>query len=159
LSLLVGYGFGFFQGALIIRQPIRRWVVSKPFPNRILRRLGVPGFLQEDPVWYFVLRQRSPDTMVFLEVEMKNGAGIYTGTLKSYGILDDSVKSKDFYLEDVYFKENRSGSFVGLRCDGVLVNFEDVLSVQVVKVEPQDALAQQEKETTNKAQTKGDGGF
>lgn len=119
----------------------------------------MPGFLQEDPVWYFVLRQRSPDTMVFLEVEMKNGAGIYTGTLKSYGILDDSVKSKDFYLEDVYFKENRSGSFVGLRCDGVLVNFEDVLSVQVVKVEPQDALAQQEKETTNKAQTKGDGGF
>jgi hypothetical protein len=98
LSLVVGYGSGLLQGVLIIKQPIRRWIVRKPFPNRLLRRLGVPGFLQEDPVWYFVLRQKGPDTMVFLEVEMKNGAGIYTGALKSYGVLDDSVKSKDFYL-------------------------------------------------------------
>jgi hypothetical protein len=146
LSLAVGYAFGFVQGVLIIRQPIRSWIVRKPFPNRVLKRLGVPGFLQEDPVWYFVLKQISPDTMVFLEVEMKNGAGIYTGTLKSYAILDDSVKSKDFYLEDVHFKENRSSSFVRLSCDGLLVNFEDALSVQVVKLEPQDALARQANE-------------
>src|ERR1700730_2265054 len=126
LSLVAGYGFGFCQGVLIIKQPIRRWIVRKPFPNRVLKSLGVPGFLQEDPVWYFVLRQKSPDTMVFLEVEMKDGAGIYTGALKSYGILDDSVKSKDFYLEDVAFKENRSSAFVQLTCDGVLMNFEDV---------------------------------
>ncbi len=137
LSLTIGYGFGFFQGVLIIKQPIRNWLVRKPFPNRMLKKLGVPGFLQEYPVWYFVLKQESATTMVFLEVEMKDRTGIYTGTLISYGILDDCEKSKDFFLEDVYFKQNRSDSFVPLRCDGVLLNFEDVASIQVVKVQPE----------------------
>jgi hypothetical protein len=155
LTMVFGYGFGFFQGVLVIRQPVRRWIVRN-VSESVLKRLGVPGFLQEDPVWYFVLKQRTPDTMVFLEVEMKNGAGIYTGTLKSYGVLDDSIKSKDFYLEDVHFKESRSGAFARLSCDGVLVNFDDVLTIQVVKVEPQEAIEQQEKETTNQARPKWD---
>src|SRR5271168_1465399 len=98
----------------------------------VLRRLGVPGFLREEPVWYSVLKRESAETQVFLEVEMKDGAGFYTGRLRSYGILDDSVKSKDFYLEDVYFKETRPGVFARLQCGGVLLNFEDVASIQVV---------------------------
>jgi hypothetical protein len=89
LSLAVGYCFGFVQGWLIIKQPIRRWIARMPLPKRMLKRVGIPGFLQEDPVWYFVLKQKSAATMVFLEVEMKNGAGTYTGRLTSYGILDD----------------------------------------------------------------------
>lgn len=143
LSLVVGYCFGFVQGWSIIKQPIRSWIVREQFPSRILRKLGIPGFLQEDPVWYFVLKQKSPFTMVFLKVEMKNGAGIYTGRLRSYGILDDSMKSKDFYLEDVHFKQNRSDSFSPLDCDGLLVNFEDVACIQVRKGEPEDFLAQE----------------
>lgn len=145
-SLVVGYVIGFAQGIFVLKQPIRNWLVRNRFSKRILLRLGVPGFLQDDPVWYFVLKQRSPDTMVFLEVEMKDDAGLYAGTLRSYGILDDSVKSKDFYLEDVYFKESRSGIFVKLECDGMLLNFEDALTVRVVKVEARDALEQQARE-------------
>ncbi len=129
-SLLLGYCFGFFQGVLIIKQPI-----GERFSKVILKKLGVPGFLREEPVWYFVLKRQSAATMVFLEVEMKDQAGIYTGRLQAYGILDDSAKSKDFYLVDVHYKENRLGSFVPLRCDGVLLNFEDVTSIQVVKME------------------------
>jgi hypothetical protein len=151
LSLAAGYGFGFVQGVFVLKQPIRSWLVRRPFPKRMLLKLGVPGFLQDDPVWYFVLKQKSPETMVFLEVEMKNAAGIYAGTLKSYGILDDSVKSKDFYLEDVHFKENRAGAFVRLDCDGVLVNFEDAVTIQVVKVEPEEALAQEAKEASKES--------
>src|SRR5580692_2101111 len=101
-SLVTGYCFGFIQGLLIIRQPIRNWVVGRRLPVRVLRRFGLTGFLQEEPVWYFALKQRTPETMVFLEIEMKNDVGTYTGKLKSYGILDDSVKSKDLYIEDVY---------------------------------------------------------
>ncbi len=70
---------------------------------------------------------------MFLEVEMKNNAGFYTGELKSYGILDDSEKSKDFYLESVHFKQNRSDSYISLKCDGILLNFEDVASILVVR--------------------------
>jgi hypothetical protein len=36
------------------------------------------------------------------------------------------------------------------------VNFDDVLTIQVVKVEPQEAIEQQEKETTNQARPKWD---
>lgn len=144
VSLAVGYCFGFLQGWLIIRQPIRSWVAKRPLPRKILKALGVSGFLREDPVWYFVLKQNSAATMVFLEVEMKNAVGIYTGRLSSYGILDDSVKSKDFYLEDVYFRPDRSDSFVRLDCDGVLLNFEDASVIQVRKGEPEDFLEEQE---------------
>jgi len=150
-SLVAGYCFGFVHGLLIIKQPIRSWVARRRFPARVLRKLGLTGFLQEEPVWYFVLKQRTPATMVFLEVEMKNGAGIYAGTLKSYGILDDSVKSKDFYMENVYFKEKRSAPFTRLACNGVLVNFEDVASIQVVKVEPEESIP---KTATEPADTK-----
>jgi len=97
-SLLLGYCVGFVQGVLILRQPIRRWVVSKSFTSGVLRKLGVTGFLEEQPIWYFVLKQTSGLQAIFLEVEMKNSSGFYTGQLISYGILDDSVKSKDFYL-------------------------------------------------------------
>jgi uncharacterized protein DUF6338 len=143
-SLALGYCFGFVHGWSIIRQPIRSWIVRGQLPSRLLTKLGISGFLQEDPVWYFVLKQNSPLTMVFLEIEMKNGAGIYTGRLRSYGILDDSVKSKDFYLEDVYFKQGRSDRFSALNCDGLLVNFEDVASIQVRKGEPEEFLAEEE---------------
>jgi|SRR5271166_1257947 len=131
-SLLIGYCFGFFQGVLIVKQTVQRSTED------LLRRFGVPGVLREEPVWYSVLKRSSRGTMVFLEVEMKNAAGFYTGRLRSYGILDDSVKSKDFYLEDVYFKENRPGTFARLQCDGVLLNFEDVTSLQVVKMEDEE---------------------
>ena len=66
---------------------------------------------------------------------MKDGAGFYTGELKSYGILDDSEKSKDFYLVSAHFKQDRSGSYTPLKCDGLLLNFEDVLSIQVARFE------------------------
>src|ERR1700690_2189904 len=128
-SLLAGYFYGFVQGVMIVKQPVQRLTKST------LERLGVPGFLREDPVWYAVLKRESAATMVFLAVEMKSGLGFYTGRLRSYGILDDSVKSKDFYLEDVYFKESRVGSFAPLQCDGILLNFEDVASIQIVKME------------------------
>ena len=66
-------------------------------------------------------------------MEMKDGAGFYTGQLKSYGILDDSEKSKDFYLVRVHFKQDRSSSYTPLKCDGLLLNFEDVVSIQVAR--------------------------
>jgi len=135
ISLVVGYGLGFFQGWLILKQPIRSWALSKSLPNKVLDALGVPGFLAEQPVWYFVFKQRSNLTTIFLEVEMKDNKGFYTGNLASYGILDDSVKSKDFYLEKVYFRQDRSAQYVALKCEGLLLNFEDVVSIQVVRIE------------------------
>jgi len=135
LSLAVGYGVGFLQGWQIIRQPVRSWITDRRLPSRLLEKMGITGFLEEQPVWYFVLKQASRSTVVFLEVEMKNAAGFYTGELRSYGILDDSVKSKDFYLSSVHFKQDRPHPYAPLKCDGILLNFEDVVSIRVVKTQ------------------------
>jgi hypothetical protein len=133
-SLMVGYLFGFVQGWSIIKQPVRSFVVRQPSVNHLLTRLGVPGFLQDDPVWYFVLKQETAESMVFVEVEMKDGNGFYTGALRAYGILDDSEKSKDFYLEEVCFRKDRTVPYIALKCDGILLNFEDVVGVQVRRI-------------------------
>jgi hypothetical protein len=134
-SLGVGYWVGFVQGWFILQQPVRNWALSKSLPTNILTKLGVPAFLEEQPVWYFALKQTSNLKAIFVEAEMKNGAGFYTGQLLSYGILDDSVKSKDFYLIQVHFKQDRSGQYAPLKCDGILLNFEDVASVQIKRIE------------------------
>ena len=65
---------------------------------------------------------------------MKDNAGFYTGELKSYGILDDSQKSKDFYLVNVYFKQSRLDTYIRLKCEGVLLNFDDVTTIQVARI-------------------------
>jgi hypothetical protein len=140
LSLVLGYFFGFLQGWLVLRQPVRNWVLERRALASLLAKIGIPGFLKEQPVWYFALKLDSPSTTVFVEVEMKNSAGFYTGVLLSYGILDDCVKSKDFFLVEVQFKQSRNDSYVPLQCNGVLLNFEDAVSVQVIKSEPNAAL-------------------
>jgi len=139
-SLVVGYALGFLRGALILKQPIRRWAAANSLAKSALRGLGISGFLEDQPVWYFVLKQTRGLQAIFVDIAMKNGAGFYTGQVISYGILDDSVKSKDFYLEKVHFKQNRADQYVALNCDGLLLNFEDVVSVQVKKIRDSDIL-------------------
>jgi Family of unknown function (DUF6338) len=134
-SLAFGYLLGFLQGVLILRQPLRKWATSRSIPTKVLRKLGVTGFLEEQPIWYFVLKQTKGLRAIFVQVEMKNAAGFYTGQLISYGILDDSIKSKDFYLEKVFFKQTISEQYAPVRCDGLLLNFEDVVSIQITRVE------------------------
>jgi hypothetical protein len=135
VSLLLGYPLGFLQGVLILKQPLRKWATNSRFPTKVLMKLGVTGFLEEQPIWYFVLKQTRGLRAIFVQVEMKNAAGFYTGQLISYGILDDSVKSKDFYLEKVYFKQTNMEQYAPIQCDGLLLNFEDVLTIQVTRVE------------------------
>jgi Family of unknown function (DUF6338) len=134
LSLVAGYAVGLIQGWQILQHPTRGWVSSHL--GGFLQKVGITGFLQEEPVWYFVFKQASLTETVFLEVEMKNGAGFYTGKLRSYGILDDCEKSKDFYIEEAHYKSSRSANYSALNCDGLLLNFEDVISIQIRKVEP-----------------------
>jgi hypothetical protein len=137
-SLALGYIIGAFQGWLIYTQPFRKWL-TRPGGRMaaVLEKLGIPGFLQEQPVWYFAFRQKTTSTQVFVEVEMKDGAGFYTGELITYAILDDSVRSKDFCLVNVNFKPDRTAEYSPLKCDALLLNFEDVRTLQLVKIDPE----------------------
>ena len=132
-SLVVGFFLGFFRGVLALHQPFRKWVAGLAPIRWILTRFGVLSFLQEEPVWYGVLRQRSKDEITFVEIRMKEDRGFYAGELKSYGILRDSERNKDFYIINAYHKNSSTEEFTRLNADGVLLNFGDVESMQVIK--------------------------
>jgi hypothetical protein len=132
-TLAGGFVFGFVRGALALNQPIRHRLGGYRWFSRLLNSVGIHSFLQAEPVWYGVLRQRAKDEWVFLQVKMKGNGGYYTGELKSYGILEDSKREKDFYLVNVYFRERDEESYKKLEADGILLNFADAESIQVMK--------------------------
>ncbi len=47
VSLAIGYLVGGLQGWLILRQPVRNWLLGKQMLHSALARLGIFGFLQE----------------------------------------------------------------------------------------------------------------
>ncbi len=135
LSFPAGYVFGFVRGWQIMRQPIRSRMFENGATRRLFGALGITSFLAENPVWYDVFAQQRRNQNVFVEVEMKEGHGLYTGLMKAYGILDDSEKCKDFYVVQPYFRSRASDPYDPLNCDGVLLNFVDVASIRIKKEE------------------------
>jgi hypothetical protein len=139
LSLIGGFFFGLLRGVLALNQPVRRKLGGFGWFSRLLENLGLYSFLQTDPVWYGVLRQASKDELTFVQVRMKGSGGSYSGELKSYGILEDSKREKDFYLVNVYFTKRDEDPYKRLDSDGVLLNFADVDSIEVTK-RPRDLV-------------------
>ncbi len=133
LSLIAGFFLGVLRGVLALNQPFRRKLGGFQWISRLLEGIGLYSFLQTDPVWYGVLRQTSKDELTFVQVRMKGGGGFYAGELKSYGILEDSKREKDFYLVNVYFTKRDEDPYTKLDSDGVLLNFADVDSIEVTK--------------------------
>jgi len=133
LSLIAGFFFGVLRGVLALNQPFRRKLGGFQWISRLLEGIGLYSFLQTDPVWYGVLRQTSKNELTFVQVRMKGGGGFYAGELKSYGILEDSKREKDFYLVNVYFTKRDEDPYTKLDSDGVLLNFADVDSIEVTK--------------------------
>ena len=138
LTLGGGYVFGFFRGVLALNQPIRTGLGGYRWFSLLLERLGVHSFLQTEPVWYGVLRQTAKNELTFMEVRMKSDGGYYTGEVKSYGLVEDSQREKDFYLVNVYFRNTVQEEYRKLDVDGVLLNFADVLSIEIKK-RPRDS--------------------
>lgn len=133
LCFPLGYAFGCFRGWQTLVAPIRDRLLDLRLPRWALERLGIRSFLKEQPVWYTVFSEKGSLHNTFVEVEMKENKGFYTGLLKAYGILDDSERSKDFYLIVPYFRPDSNSAYASLNCDGVLLNFSDVTSIRVKK--------------------------
>lgn len=132
-SLAAGFLLGLFRGALALNQPFRKWIAGFESFQWILRKAGILSFLQEEPVWYGVLRQRNKDEITFVEIRMKENRGIYAGELKSYGILADSERNKDLFIINAYRKKSDEEEFNRLNVDGILLNYGDVESIQIIK--------------------------
>ncbi len=134
-SLLLGSILGAFRGILERDRRIGTWLADSRWLSPLLVRLGVLAFLEEAPVWYEALRQKSRNERTFVEVKMKQGGGFYTGGLKSYGIVSDSERNKDFLLVNVAYKKTEENTYTPMEADGVLLNFADAESVAVIKQE------------------------
>ena len=132
-SLLLGTILGVLRGSAERDGQVGSWAADNRFLRPILLRLGVRAFLQEAPVWYEALRERSPDERTFVEVKMKQNAGFYAGELRSYGIVSDSEPSKDFLLVNAASKKHQDDDYVKSDADGVLLNFADAESVSFIK--------------------------
>jgi hypothetical protein len=91
------------------------------------------SFLQEDPVWYGVLRQQSGGERTFVQVKMKGDGGFYTGKVKHFAILPDSEKQKDFYIVNAYHSKSDQEEYVRVDADGILLNSGDAESIEVIK--------------------------
>jgi hypothetical protein len=133
VSLLLGCALGVVRGAAERDRQIGAWIADNRFLRPLLLRLGVRAFLEEAPVWYEALRERTREERTFVEVKMKQDGGFYTGELKSYGIVSDSDPNKDFLLVNVAFKQHANDTYVTLIADGVLLNFADAESLSFIK--------------------------
>jgi hypothetical protein len=132
-SLLMGFGIGVVRGIAERDRVVGMWLADIPWLSKFLVRLGMLSFLGEAPVWYEALKQKTRYERTFVEVRMKEGKGFYTGELKSYGIVSDSERNKDFLLVNVAYKATEGGQYVQMDADGVLLNFADAESVAFIK--------------------------
>jgi hypothetical protein len=112
---------------------IGTWLADNRWLRPLLVRFGVLAFLEEAPVWYEALRQKTRNERTFVEVRMKQGAGFYTGELKSYGIVSDSEPNKDFLIVNAAYKKTEESAYVPMDVDGVLLNFADAESMAIIK--------------------------
>jgi hypothetical protein len=133
LSLGVGFAVGIVRGVLALNQPIRKWLLDFRWIRGPLTKVGILSFLQEEPVWYGVLRQNHKDEITFVRARMKGRGDVYTGELKSYGILGDSDREKDFFLINAHHAESSDAPFCQVDADGILLNFADVEVLEVMK--------------------------
>lgn len=132
-SLALGFVIGVLRGIAERDRVIGTWLADIPWLSRLLVRLGVLTFLEEAPVWYEALKQKTRYERTFVEIRMKESKGFYTGELKSYGIVSDSERNKDFLLVNVAYKATEAGQYVRMDADGVLLNFADAESVAFIK--------------------------
>jgi hypothetical protein len=133
MSLGVGFALGILRGVLALNQPIRKWLLRFSWCRSALTKAGILSFLQEEPVWWGVLRQNHKDEVTFIRAKMKAGGDFYAGELRSYGILGDSDREKDFSLIHVYHGASSNVAFRQLDADGILLNFADVEVFEIMK--------------------------
>jgi len=132
-SLILGSLIGLLRGIAARDRLVGTWLADIPGLSKILVRMGMLTLLEEAPVWYEALKQRTRRERTFVEVRMKNGKGFYTGELKSYGIVSDCEPNKDFLLVNVAYKALEGAQYVPMNVDGALFNFADAESIAFIK--------------------------
>jgi hypothetical protein len=141
LTFLVGNVVGLLGGLWRLHRPFSSFVLTR---SRRLQRWGLTGSLGERPIIYEIL---SPEiaadgapSIVFVEAEMKDGLGFYSGQVSQYAIERDSEPHKPIFLTEAWFKILRSDGYEKVDAEGVFLDLADVATLRVDQVASDDLL-------------------
>lgn len=127
VMVISAYFFGILRGYQIR---------TKRFQKSLFKRFGLTVTLEKRTLWNVIMD--GDDAEIFdtwLEVELKDGKGFYQGRLKTYAIVADNERNKEFYLKPASFKEKRGDKYEPLpQAAGVLLTFDEVLSIRVARL-------------------------
>lgn len=135
VSFFFSHWLGFIYGVLRSNNPF----TTRLFANATWLRkwFGVTGLLGERPIIYEVLNpalDHGATNSVFVEVEMKDGLGFYSGQLSQFAIVRDEEPHKPIYLIDVWFKKERSDAYESVETDGVMIDLAEAATLLVKQV-------------------------
>ncbi|MCU1323070.1 MAG: hypothetical protein JWM43_2719 [Acidobacteriaceae bacterium] len=135
ISFFVSHWLGFLYGILRANSPFTTRLFGKA---TWLRKFGVTGLLGERPIIYEVLNpalDSDGTKSVFVELEMKDGLGFYSGQLSQFAIVRDEEPHKPVYLIDVWHKKERDDDYAPVETDGIMIDLADAVSLLVKQVD------------------------
>jgi hypothetical protein len=135
-SFFVSHWLGFVNGLLRLKSPVTTKLFAKA--TWLRNWFDVAGLLGERPIIYEVLNptlDHGTTKSVFLEVEMKNGLGFYSGQLSQFAIVRDEEPHKPIYLIDVWFKKERSDDYESIETDGIMIDLAEAATLLVKQVD------------------------
>jgi len=109
LSFFASHCLGLVYGAITVRGG----VTARLFEGATwLERFGIRGLLGERPIIYDLLNaeldSNGTTKDIFVEAEMKDGLGFYSGQLDQFAIVRDEETHRPVYLIDVWFSAGSS---------------------------------------------------
>ncbi len=134
-SFFFSYCLGFIYGVFRLNSPFTKGLFANA--TWLRRWFGVTGLLGERPIIYEVLNpepDRDTTRSVFVEIEMKDGLGFYSGQLSQFAIVKDDEPHKPIFLIDVWFKKERSDDYERVETDGIMIDLADAATLLVKKV-------------------------
>lgn len=134
ISHVLGVFYGFWRRQ---RSPITTALLRR---STWLKRHGISGLLGEQPIIYEALNPKidanGTSYLVFVELEMKDGAGFYSGQLSQFAIVKDEEPHKPIYLINALFTKKLSDAYQEVAADGVVLDLADAIQLQVKQVAP-----------------------
>jgi hypothetical protein len=135
ISFVLSHLLGFVYGVWRLQSSIAAKLFGKA---AWLRRFGITGLLGERPIIYEVLNpavDHNVANSMFVEVEMRDGLGLYSGQLEQFAIVQDEEPHKPIYLIDVWYRKDRSMEYERVETDGLMIDLADVLTLSVRQVD------------------------
>lgn len=135
LSFALSHWLGVIYGIWRLRSPVTTGLLKG---STWLQRMGINGLLIEKPIIYEALSPKIDEQnrpfLVFVEVQMKDDKGFYSGQLSQFAIVKDEEPHKPIFLINVWYKKNPKDKYEQIEADGVMLDLADSVHLFVEQV-------------------------